>query len=123
MVRPGRSGPTESDDYGSYGTSVKAVEECLKDEKAKCLLDIESEVRNLSSPPPIWHLKRDLQGVKQVKKLPQFKPLLVFVAPPSIDDLKTRLGGRGTETEESIQGRLNIALKEIEYAKVRLLAG
>lgn len=33
----------------SYGTSVQAVEDCLKDDKAKCLLDIDSEVR-YSSP-------------------------------------------------------------------------
>ncbi|KAG9033933.1 hypothetical protein FRB95_014012 [Tulasnella sp. JGI-2019a] len=82
-----------------YGTSVKAVEDCLKDPKAKCLLDIDSE------------------GVKQMKKHPQFEPITVFIAPPSLADLKTRLGGRGTETEESIQGRLGIALREVAYAK------
>jgi len=96
-----RNGFIEWTEYNGncYGTSVKAVEECLKDENAKCLLDIDSE------------------GVKSLKKQPQLRPILVFIAPPSLADLKTRLGGRGTETEESMQGRLDIALREIAYAQ------
>jgi len=82
-----------------YGTSVKAVEDCLEDPKVKCLLDIESE------------------GVKSLKQHPQLNPLLIFIAPPSVGDLRTRLGGRGTETDESLQARLDIALREIAYAK------
>lgn len=58
------------------------------------------------------------QGVRSLKKLPHLEPLLVFIAPPTVDDLKRRLSGRGTETDESMQSRLNIALKEIDYAKV-----
>lgn len=97
----GRGGFIEWTEYNGncYGTSVKAVEDCLQDPKAKCLLDIESE------------------GVRSLKKLPQLEPLLVFIAPPSVEDLKKRLSGRGTETEESMQSRLNIAFKEIDYAK------
>lgn len=58
------------------------------------------------------------KGVKSLKKQPQLKPITIFIAPPSLADLKTRLGGRGTETEESMRGRLGIALREIEYAQV-----
>jgi guanylate kinase len=61
------------------------------------------------------------QGVRSLKALPHLNPLLVFIAPPSVDALRSRLGGRGTETEDTIQGRLNIALKEIEYAQVSLV--
>lgn len=97
----GRGGFIEWTEYNGncYGTSVKAVEDCLQAPNVKCLLDIESE------------------GVRSLKKLPHLEPLLVFIAPPSVDDLKKRLSGRGTETEESMQSRLNIALKEIDYAK------
>ncbi|KAG8930114.1 hypothetical protein FRC02_004598 [Tulasnella sp. 418] len=96
-----RGGFIEWTEYNGncYGTSVMAVEECLKDENARCLLDIDSE------------------GVKSLKALPHLNPTLIFIAPPSAEALKSRLGGRGTDTEESIQGRLNIALREIEYAK------
>ncbi|KAG9046778.1 hypothetical protein FS837_003650 [Tulasnella sp. UAMH 9824] len=103
----GRGGFIEWTEYNGncYGTSVKAVEDCLQDPNAKCLLDIESE------------------GVRSLKKLPHLEPILVFIAPPTVEDLKRRLSGRGTETEESIQGRVNIALKEIEYAKASLNTG
>ena len=44
-------------------------------------------------------------------------PLYVFISPPSLASLKSRLQGRGTETDESVAKRLAIALKEIAYAK------
>jgi len=34
---------------------------------------------------------------------------VVFLAPPSLDELERRLRGRGTETEEKIQKRLSVA--------------
>ena len=39
------------------------------------------------------------------------------MAPPSVDDLRKRLEGRGTETEESIAKRLSAAEAELAYAK------
>ena len=42
-------------------------------------------------------------------------PHYIFIAPPSLDLLETRLRDRGTETEESIQKRLGNASTEIEY--------
>lgn len=44
-------------------------------------------------------------------------PLYVFISPPSLTALKSRLRGRGTETDESVAKRLAIALKEVAYAK------
>lgn len=61
-----------------------------------------------------------MQGVRSLKAQAHLNPLLVFIAPPSVEALRSRLGGRGTETEETIQGRLNIALKEIEYAQASI---
>lgn len=43
----------------------------------------------------------------------------LFVAPPSIEVLRARLTGRGTEKPESIQKRLAAAVEEIAYAKTR----
>ena len=34
-----------------------------------------------------------------------------------MDSLKERLWGRGTETEASLQKRLNMAIREVEYAR------
>ncbi|WP_211698794.1 guanylate kinase [Mycobacterium spongiae] len=54
----------------------------------------------------------DLAGARAVKKaMPE--AITVFVAPPSWADLKVRLIGRGTETEEVIQRRLDTARMEL----------
>ena len=61
-------------------------------------------------------LEIDVQGAFQVlDKLPQAK--LVFIAPPSIEELERRLRGRGTETEEVIAQRLANAKGEMEASK------
>ena len=44
-------------------------------------------------------------------------PLYVFISPSSLASLKSRLRGRGTETDESVAKRLATALKEVAYAK------
>ena len=58
----------------------------------------------------------DHQGVRQIKQT-QLNPVYLFIAPPSLKALRSRLQGRGTETEASAAKRLAMALKEIEYAK------
>ncbi|XP_058459114.1 uncharacterized protein LOC131435346 isoform X1 [Malaya genurostris] len=79
-----------------YGTSKKAVETVQHHGKV-CVLDIE------------------IEGVKQVRNSERLNPLLVFINPPSVAELERRLRGRKTETEESLQKRLNTARVEIEY--------
>lgn len=79
-----------------YGTSKQAVENVQQQGKV-CVLDIE------------------IEGVKQVRNSDRLNPLLVFINPPSVDELERRLRGRKTETEESLQKRLNTARVEIEY--------
>lgn len=59
-----------------------------------------------------------MQGVKQLKLIPDFTPQLVFVKPPSILHLKERLEARGTENEESLAKRLAAAQAELDYGKV-----
>jgi guanylate kinase len=57
-------------------------------------------------------LKIDLQGARQVRRaMPE--ALLVFLAPPSPEELKRRLVGRGTEDEETIRRRLAHADEEL----------
>lgn len=59
-------------------------------------------------------LEIELQGALQVKKrLPQ--AVLVFIAPPSFEELENRLRGRGTEQEEVILKRLAIAREECAH--------
>jgi guanylate kinase len=76
-----------------YGTPRRAVEEALREGKP-ALLEI------------------DLQGARQVR---QSMPgsLFVFLAPPSWDELVRRLVGRGTETPEERERRLDTARLEL----------
>lgn len=50
-------------------------------------------------------------------KTSDLKPVYVFISPPTMTALRTRLRGRGTDEEAAIQKRLDMCLKEIEYAK------
>ena len=80
------------------GTSFAAAESVLSTGKY-LILDIER------------------QGVLQLQKSTAFNPppLYIFIAPPSLELLETRLRGRGTETDESLQKRLETAKQEMEW--------
>jgi guanylate kinase len=58
------------------------------------------------------------KGVKQIKTS-GFDARYVFISPPepALETLESRLRGRGTEKEESIQKRLLQAKNEIDYSK------
>ena len=57
-------------------------------------------------------LEIDLQGARQVRRaLPEAAQ--VFVAPPSFDDLRRRLEGRGSDPPEQIERRLAVAREEL----------
>ena len=43
--------------------------------------------------------------------------VVIFIMPPSMDELRARLRGRGTESEEAIAGRLKRAEEELPYAR------
>ena len=59
-------------------------------------------------------LEIEIQGALLVKeKMPE--TLLLFVTPPSAEELKSRLEGRGTETREQIEARLKRAIDEAPY--------
>jgi guanylate kinase len=60
-------------------------------------------------------LEIDLQGARQVReKIPN--ALMIFINPPSFEELERRLRSRGTETEEQIQTRLRTARTELAAA-------
>ena len=57
-------------------------------------------------------LEIELQGARQVKeRMPEAH--LVFLAPPSFEELARRLTGRGTEDPEVVRHRLDIARIEL----------
>ena len=75
-----------------------------------------SEVENLWSQglTPVFDV--DVIGGQTLKSVFQDSALLIFVMPPSIEELERRLRFRGTEDEESLQKRLSKASRELEAA-------
>ncbi len=61
-------------------------------------------------------LELDTTGALNVKKIMP-EACLIFILPPSFEELEARLRGRHTETEEAIQKRLNSVKIEIERSK------
>ncbi len=76
-----------------YGTPIGYVEEKLNTGK-----DVILEI--------------DIQGALQIKKKYP-KGVLIFVVPPTLSLLKQRLSDRGTDSEESINNRLNCVCQEM----------
>lgn len=57
-------------------------------------------------------LEIDVKGAEQVRnQVPD--AVLIFLAPPSMDELERRLRGRGTEDDERLAGRLQTAAWEM----------
>ena len=58
-------------------------------------------------------LEIEIQGAMQIKAKNQ-EAVLIFVTPPSFEELRNRLVGRGTETADVIESRLKRASEEAE---------
>jgi len=80
-----------------YGTSRKAIEERLS-----CGRDVVLEI--------------DWQGALQIKKLFQHA-VLIFILPPSWEELAQRLGRRGEDAPEVMAMRLSNAHTEVAQAR------
>lgn len=80
-----------------------------------CYGTLKSEVDRLISAGQSVVLEIDVQGGLMVyKQYPN--AILVFIKPPSFEELEQRLRGRGTEDEKTISTRLSNASREMEYA-------
>ena len=61
-------------------------------------------------------LEIDVQGAAKVKaRIPE--SILIFVLPPSFEELEKRIQSRGTESEDNIAIRLGKAMEEMECVK------
>ena len=58
----------------------------------------------------------DVQGAAILRRTGQMAAAYVFIAPPSMAELEKRLRGRGTESEDRIQVRLQNARQELQAA-------
>jgi guanylate kinase len=70
--------------------------------------------RHTSGGRPVL-LEIEVQGARQVREtLPDATQ--IFIRPPSDDALRDRLVGRGTDTAEQVERRLNVAGEELSAA-------
>jgi guanylate kinase len=58
----------------------------------------------------------DVQGADTLRKIVP-EALLIFIAPPTLEEAERRLEGRNTETDEERQTRLDTAAAEMEAAQ------
>lgn len=58
----------------------------------------------------------DVHGAVNIKKAYGEQALSLFIQPPSVEELRRRLTGRGTEKEEEIEKRIARAEYELTYA-------
>ncbi len=118
--RAPRVGEQEGREY--FYKTVEQFEEMIKNNE---LIEYAQYVGNYYGTPKAYVeqmlnegkdviLEIELQGALQVKeKLPD--TVLIFITPPSADELKNRLIGRGTEDMATIEARLRRAAEEAKY--------
>ncbi|MBL0912372.1 MAG: guanylate kinase [Bacteroidia bacterium] len=76
---------------------------------------LRSEIENIRNSGRHVLFDVDVEGGLSLKSIYGDDALAIFVMPPSVEVLETRLRGRGTENEESLQKRLKKAIKELDY--------
>jgi guanylate kinase len=85
---------------------------------------LKSEVQRVWNEGKVVIFDVDVAGGLNIKKQYTQECLSIFIMPPSVDVLRERLGGRGTESEETLDIRISKAEEEIsrnsEFDKVIL---
>lgn len=121
ITRNMRDGEIEGEKYNFI--SRERFEEMIKNDE---LLEYNVYVGNYYGTPkaPVVEavekgedifIEVDVNGAASIrKKLPE--AISIFIMPPSFEELHRRLSGRGTETEEVINERMDAALGEIARA-------
>ncbi len=84
--------------HNNYYGTLKSEVTRIWEEGKHCLLDI------------------DVKGGLNIQRIFGEQAYLVFVSPPSIESLETRLRSRGANDEESLRRRLDNAIQEMTQA-------
>lgn len=75
---------------------------------------LKSEITRLTEENKTVILIIEVNGAANIKKLLP-DAVSVFILPPSFEELKKRIVGRGTNSDEDIKNRIQIAEKEMQY--------
>jgi len=76
---------------------------------------LKSEIHRIWKENKTPLLDIDVNGAVHVQQQHAEQSLSIFIEPPSVDELKKRLQGRGTETTQSLATRLNKATYELSF--------
>ena len=76
---------------------------------------LKSELHRIWNNGQIPVLDIDVKGAIHVQQQYPVNILTIFIEPPTIEELQRRLRSRGTETDESLQARINKAAFEISF--------
>ena len=116
--------PGETDGVEYFFRTKEQFEQMIKDD---ALIEYAQFVGNYYGTPKAWVeeqrnsgkdvvLEIEVQGALKVKeKFPD--AVLIFVLPPSAKELKSRLEGRGTETQDVVLKRLSRAEEESAFVE------
>mgnify|MGYP006176345383 CR=1 FL=1 len=74
---------------------------------------LKSELERISNEGKTSIFDVDVVGGLNIKKIYPKESLAIFIMPPSLEELRERLAKRGTESEKSLQIRMEIAEQEI----------
>ena len=97
-------------DFSRRVDAGEFVEHAIYSGRRYGTLRSELERRTAAGVPVV--LEIEVQGARQVRQtLPE--ALQVFIAPPSLEALRARLVGRGTDDEEQVAARLRVAEEEL----------
>ena len=78
---------------------------------------LKSEIERIWALQKVPVLDIDVQGAIHVQQQYPVNTIAVFIQVPSSDELKSRLRGRGSETEESLQARVDKSSYEMTFKK------
>lgn len=78
---------------------------------------LRSEVERIWSEGGVVVFDVDVVGGVNIKKIFGEQALSLFIMAPSLDELRSRLERRGTDSPEAIERRLAKAAQETEYSK------
>src|SRR5664279_3144200 len=76
---------------------------------------LKSEIERIWKENKVPVLDIDVQGAIHVQQQYPVNTISIFIQAPSLEELRTRLKSRGSETEESLQARLNKSSFEMTF--------
>lgn len=121
-TRPPRSNEVDGRDY--YFISLQDFRDKIKNNafvewemvyEGKYYGTLKSEMERLWSHNLCPLLDIDVKGAIHVQQQYPDSSLSLFIEPPSVDELRRRLLSRGTETEETLNDRVNKASYELSF--------